>query len=396
MQRETYLQNIDAARPVAPPATEPLQIFDTTLRDGEQAPGNAMTIAQKVTLARTIADLGVDTLEAGFPAASAIDFDAVKLICNDLRETKISVLARARADDIELASRALENAKHGQILLLATASDIHLKSKRGLSREAALEELENAVKLSLRLGSGDVSVGVEDATRADRSFLRTLCDTATSLGARTIVIADTVGCMVPTMMTDLISEVRAWLPSNVLLSVHTHDDLGLAVANTMAAVHAGAGEVHATLCGIGERAGNASLEEIIACLYAHPSYYRRSVRLRSEGLHHACNQLVKMLRLPLPGNKAIIGENAFSSAAGIHQAAMLKNLKTYEFLDPEHFGASRTFYLSRHSGHHAIDSLVDGDAQDDLKNSLANVDALPGARRYPVTPREQHWGGGVS
>lgn len=370
MSDHSALQDPADAGTGSPISLRPIAIFDTTLRDGEQAPGNAMSIGQKTHLASVIADLGVDTIEAGFPAASEVDYEAIIKIAPSLTSTKISVLARARESDIEIASRSISRARDAEILLLATASDIHLSAKRGISRAQALEELTAAIAFAQKLGCADLSVGAEDATRSDRTFLRELCLAAASAGAKTFVIADTVGCMLPHQMADLVREATEWASGRIRLSVHTHDDLGLAVANAVAAVHAGATEVQATLCGIGERAGNASLEEIVACLTTHEVYYQTRLSIDQSKLFSACNEVAKAVGLVVPPNKAIVGSNAFSTAAGIHQAALLKDLRTYEFLNPERFGARRSLVISRHSGRHAVRAKIETTSSDDIEHDV--------------------------
>jgi 2-isopropylmalate synthase len=331
-----------------------LSIFDTSLRDGEQAPGNAMSVQQKVRIAQELEALGVNTIEAGFPAASENDFAAVHAIAAKVTRSKICAFARAATSDIEQAARAVANAHAPQIEILGTASDVHLQHKRQITRQQALDETASAIQHARMVGFRDICLATEDATRADFEFLYEICQVSAEAGATMIVIPDTVGCLLPTQVGGLVDAVRASVPADVKLAMHAHDDLGLATANTLAAIEAGIDEVQVTLCGIGERAGNCSLEEVIAALTAHPEYFGRSTTINVERLYSACQVLVEELCLPLARGKAIIGDNAFATAAGLHQAAVIRNPLTYEFLEPATFGAERRMVVSRHSGRHAL------------------------------------------
>lgn len=340
-------------------ATKPLTIFDTSLRDGEQAPGNAMSLQQKLRIARDLEALGVNTIEAGFPAASDNDFAAVRTIAETVRAAKICAFARASIADIEHAARALERAQAAQIEILGVASEIHLHHKRQITRQQALDEIANAVQFARRIGFDDICVAPEDATRADPDFLGLMCDISAQAGATMILIPDTVGCLLPGRVPALIDAVRTRVPPGVKLAMHAHDDLGLAVANTLAAIEAGIDEIQVTLCGIGERAGNCALEEVVAALAAHPTHFNRSTTIISRHVYAACRTLIESLQLPMARGKAIIGENAFATAAGIHQAAIIRNPQTYEFLEPDMFGAERRMIISRHSGRHALKAKIE-------------------------------------
>ncbi|MGK9236208.1 2-isopropylmalate synthase [Inquilinus limosus] len=338
---------------------KPLTIFDTSLRDGEQAPGNAMSLQQKLRIARELEALGVNTIEAGFPAASDNDFAAVRAIADAVRGAKICAFARASSADIERAAKAVENAAAAQIEILGVASEIHLLHKRQITRQQALDEIAEAVRLARRIGFEDICVAPEDATRADPEFLGLMCELSAQAGATMILIPDTVGCLLPGRVPALIETVRARVPAEVRVAMHAHDDLGLAVANTLAAIEAGIDEIQVTLCGIGERAGNCALEEVVAALTAHPAHFGRSTTIDVRRVYAACQMLIDSIRLPIARGKAVIGENAFATAAGIHQAAIIRNPQTYEFLDPAMFGAERRMVISRHSGRHALKAKIE-------------------------------------
>jgi 2-isopropylmalate synthase len=344
---------------INPKGKRPLSIFDTSLRDGEQAPGNAMSVQQKLRIAQELEALGVNTIEAGFPAASESDFAAVHAIAAKVTRSKICAFARAAMLDIDQAARAVANAHDPQIEILGTSSDIHLQYKRQITRQQALDETTSAIQHARKAGFRDICFAPEDATRADPDFLRAICQVSAEAGATMIVIPDTVGCLLPTRVSRLIEAVRGSVPANVKLAMHAHDDIGLATANTLAAIEAGIDEVQVTLCGIGERAGNCALEEVVAALTAHPDYFGRSTTINVEQVYAACRALVEELSLPLARGKAVIGDNAFSTAAGLHQAAVIRNPLTYEFLEPAMFGAERRIVISRHSGRHALTAKLE-------------------------------------
>jgi 2-isopropylmalate synthase len=344
---------------INPDGKRSLSIFDTSLRDGEQAPGNAMSVQQKVRIAQELEALGVNTIEAGFPAASESDFAAVHAIAAKVTRSKICAFARAAASDIDQAARAVANAHDPQIEILGTSSDIHLQYKRQITRQQALDETTSAIQHARKAGFRDICFAPEDATRADPDFLRAICQVSAQAGATMIVIPDTVGCLLPTQVSRLIETVRASVPADVKLAMHAHDDIGLATANTLAAIEAGIDEVQVTLCGIGERAGNCALEEVVAALTAHPDYFGRSTTINVDRVYAACRALIEELSLPLARGKAIIGDNAFATAAGLHQAAVIRNPLTYEFLEPAMFGAERRIVISRHSGRHALTAKLE-------------------------------------
>lgn len=333
--------------------TKTLRIFDTTLRDGEQAPGNSMTISEKVEIANKLDAMGVDTIEAGYPASSTQDFEAVRKISETVT-CKVCAFSRCTQKDIDMGILALQPANQRQIQLLATTSDIHLEHKRGITHEEAISELVHSIDYAKKGGVDDIAVALEDASRANPKFLKVLTKKAVQAGANSILIADTVGCSMPNQIKRLVSESKKGLPKSVTISVHCHNDLGLALANTLAGIEAGADEVQVTLCGIGERAGNAALEEVAAVLYLQSKYYNCTTNLDLTKIYSVTQQLLSIIQHPPLKTKAIIGENAFTTEAGIHQAAMLKNPLTYEFIKPEIFGRTRNYVFGRHSGRSLI------------------------------------------
>lgn len=336
-----------------------LSIYDTSLRDGEQAPGNAMTVLQKVAIARQLERLGVDAIETGFPAASPSDFEATTELARAIKISTLCVFARATRHDIDEAMKAVTQAADFEIEILTTGSDIHLQRKRMISRDDALRECDEAVRYARQLGFSKIIVAPEDATRADRGFLHRMVDVSIEAGATMMVIPDTVGACLPAEYGELIGLVKEWAGDKVGVSAHTHNDLGLATANTLAAIAAGADECQVTLCGIGERAGNAPLEEVVAAVVSRPDIFERHVRIDTTQIIESCRLLASTIALPVSRSKAIIGQNAFATAAGIHQAGILKDPKTYEYLDPAMFGAVRQIILDRHSGRAALRSRLD-------------------------------------
>ncbi len=335
-----------------------LSIFDTTLRDGEQAPGNAMTVPQKIRIARELDELGVNVIEVGFPAASETDLQAAIALASSIRHAKICVFARANAHDIDLAFQAIRGAERHQIEIMTTVSDIHLEHKRKMTRSEALDETRRAIAHASRLGIEDICVGPEDASRADPAFLRLMIQAALDTGATMVVLPDTVGACVPSDFYDLVAGVRRWVGDRVRISVHAHNDLGLAAANTLAGIEAGADECQVTLCGIGERAGNAALEEVVAALACRPDRFGRSLTIDTTRISGACQVLIDTLALPMARSKPVIGANAFATAAGIHQSGLIKNRATYEFIRPELFGRKRELVITRHSGRQALQTRL--------------------------------------
>lgn len=335
--------------------TEPrrISIFDSTLRDGEQAPGNAMTPEHKLAIACALEAVGVTTVEAGFPSSSPSDFKAIQLISKALKAAKFASLARADRRDVEAAAQAGGVVNH-QLEIMATGSDVHLEHKRGISRTEGIREIVDSIRYAASLGFTDTSLGVEDATRGCDDLLRPLFEAAVEAGAGMIVIADTTGCMLPAEFGDLVARTRDWVGSAVKISVHCHDDLGLSLTNTLAALEAGADEVQVTLAGIGERAGNAALEELAAVLTYKGTQLGLACDVKTTALTDAYDLLCQAIGPVAPRAKSIFGANAFSTQAGIHQAGLLRNPITYEYVEPEMFGRQRRILVGRHSGRNVV------------------------------------------
>jgi 2-isopropylmalate synthase len=331
-------------------------IFDTTLRDGEQAPGNSLTAEEKLRLARQLDALGVDVIEAGFPAASDGDFRSVRDIATDLRRPVVAALARCVESDIDLAGEALRGAARPRLHVFLSTSDLHLRDKLRIDRDEALEMTRAGVRRA-RAFSDDVEFSAEDASRTDPDFLCRVVEIAIAEGATTINLPDTVGFALPTEYAAMFRSVRERVPGTdrVTFSCHCHDDLGLAVANSLAAIQAGAGQVECTINGIGERAGNAALEELVMAGVVRPQLgFRTGVQTVEI---YRTSQLLSYLTgvFPQP-NKAIVGRNAFAHEAGIHQHGMLRNGQTYEIIRPETVGIPKSrLVLGKHSGRHALE-----------------------------------------
>ncbi len=341
-----------------PNDTNRVLIFDTTLRDGEQSPGCSMTTQEKLSMAHALEELGVDILEAGFAMASEGDFAAIATITQAIRAPRITSLARARREDIEMAARALEHADRARIHVFLASSDLHLEYKLKLSREQALQQTAESVRLARTLAD-DVEFSPEDATRSDRDFLVEMVRVAVEAGATTINMPDTVGYTTPEEYAAMFREVRQRVPDvdarGIILSSHCHDDLGLAVANSLAAVQAGARQVECTINGIGERAGNAALEEIAAALFVRADYYGISTGIDLKKLYPTSQMLSQLITFGPSPNKAIVGANAFAHESGIHQHGMLANPLCYEIMTPESVGAASThLVLGKHSGRAAL------------------------------------------
>src|SRR6202035_1190936 len=333
-----------------------IRIFDTTLRDGEQSPGCSMNVQEKLRLAHQLDRLGVDIIEAGFPIASEGDFAAVQAIAAAVRRPVIAGLARACAADIERAWQALDDAKHPRIHIFLATSDIHLKYKLRISRQQCLEQAAAAVRLA-KTFCDDVEFSPEDATRSNREFLCEVLAAVVEAGATTLNIPDTVGSTTPAEFGELIQTIRERVcaTADVTISAHCHNDLGLAVANSLAAVAAGAEQVECTINGIGERAGNASLEEIVMAMRVRPDRLAYETGVVTEHLYPTSQMLSEITGVAVQPNKAIIGRNAFAHEAGIHQDGMLKNPLTYEIMTPQSVGVpDSTLVLGKHSGRHAL------------------------------------------
>jgi 2-isopropylmalate synthase len=335
---------------------ERVTIFDTTLRDGEQSPGCSMTPTEKLRMAHQLERLGVDVIEAGFPVSSDGDFCAVQAVAREVRRPVIAALARCRHEDVERAWQAVQAAAHPRIHTFLATSDIHLQHKLRISRRECLEQARDAVRLAKSF-CDDVEFSAEDATRSDTDFLCEVLQAVIDAGATTVNIPDTVGYTVPAEFAELITRIRQKVPGigGVVISAHCHDDLGLAVANTLAAVHAGARQVECTVNGIGERAGNTSLEELVMIMRVRADRYPFHTAVVSEQLFPASQLLSEITGVSVQPNKAIVGRNAFAHEAGIHQDGVIKHALTYEIMTPESVGVPGTrLVLGKHSGRHAL------------------------------------------
>jgi 2-isopropylmalate synthase len=338
------------------PQSDRLLFFDTTLRDGEQSPGCSMNSDEKLRLARKLEELGVDILEAGFPVASKGDFEAVKQIAEEIRGVRIAALARCVPGDISTAWQAIKGATQPRIHTFLATSDIHLTFKLKISRADALRQAREAVTYARSL-CPDIEFSPEDATRSDVDFLCEVLQTVVDAGATTLNIPDTVGYTTPTEFYKLIQTIRARVKGmeNVTISAHCHNDLGLAVANSLAAVEAGARQVECTINGIGERAGNAALEELAMAMFVRADQFAVTNGIKKEHLFGASQLLSQIVGFPTQPNKAIVGRNAFAHEAGIHQHGVLSNPLCYEIMTPESVGMPPArIVLGKHSGRHAL------------------------------------------
>ncbi len=330
--------------------------FDTTLRDGEQSPGCSMTIPEKLRMAHALEALGVDLIEAGFAIASPGDFAAIQGICREIRGPRITSLARARKDDIEAAARSLEGAHRSRIHIFLASSDIHLEHKLKIQRSEALEQVEASIRLALTYVD-DVEFSPEDASRSDPDFLCRMVATAIDAGATTINLPDTVGYCVPEEYGAIFSMLRRRVPqvAGIILSSHCHNDLGMAVANSLAAVAAGARQIECTINGIGERAGNAALEEVAAAMLVRRDKFPYLHNLALEQLYPTSQLLSEVISFSPAPNKAVVGSNAFAHEAGIHQHGMLAHPLTYEIMTPASVGVpANRMVLGKHSGRRAL------------------------------------------
>ena len=336
--------------------TDRVIVFDTTLRDGEQAPGASMNLAQKLQVARVLGHLGVDVIEAGFPVASPGDFEAVQAIARSIEGTTVAALARASRGDIDRAAEALAPATRSRLHVFLATSPIHRQHKLKMSREEVLRMAVSSVEHA-RSRCEDVEFSAEDAARTEPEFLAEVVERVIEAGASTINIPDTVGYAVPAQFAELIAYLRRTVRGveKVVLSVHCHDDLGLAVANSLAALQAGARQVECTVNGVGERAGNCSLEEVVMILKTRSDIYPCQTGINTEHLYSASELLASIITFGPQPNKAIVGRNAFAHEAGIHQDGYLKEKTTYEIIEPRTVGVPEgKLVLGKHSGRHAL------------------------------------------
>lgn len=333
-----------------------VKFFDTTLRDGEQSPGFSMNIPEKLRMARQLEKLGVDIIEAGFPIASPGDFEAVKLIAESTKKSQVAALARANQKDIDRAWEAIKDAQNPRIHTFISTSDIHLAHQLRKSREEVLEMAIAAVKRA-KSYTENVEFSAMDATRSDRDYLCQVIEAAIDAGATTVNIPDTVGYTIPSEFADLIRYIRETVPNieRAVISVHCHNDLGLATANSLAAVLNGARQVESTINGIGERAGNTSLEEVVMILYTRKDYAQLETSITTEEIYNTSRLLSHITGIGVQPNKAIVGSNAFAHESGIHTDGLLKEKITYEIMTPESVGVKKsTIVLGKHSGRHAL------------------------------------------
>ncbi len=340
--------------------SERVIIFDTTLRDGEQSPGASMNAGEKMRLATQLEKLGVDVLEAGFPAASQGDFEAVSDIAGKLKHTEVTALARTSKEDIDRAWGAIKHAVKPRIHTFIATSDLHMHYKLNMTKEEVLKTAVESVKYAASF-TDNVEFSAEDASRSDRDFLCKVFEAAIEAGATTINIPDTVGYAIPEEFSELTKYVIAHTPNiaKAVVSVHCHNDLGLATANTIAAVTSGARQAEVTINGIGERAGNASLEEFVMAMHTRPNYLPLSSNIKTELIYPTSRLVTMITGIIVQPNKAIVGANAFAHEAGIHQDGVLKNPMTYEIMKPETVGLSASkLVLGKHSGRHALRSRL--------------------------------------
>ncbi|MBM4216822.1 MAG: 2-isopropylmalate synthase [Gammaproteobacteria bacterium] len=340
--------------------TDRVMIFDTTLRDGEQSPGCSMTQSEKLRVAKALAELGVDIIEAGFPAASQGDWDAVNAVAREVRGPVICGLARCDRADIEKVASALAPAEKRRIHVFLATSAIHREFKLNMAKDEIIRRAVEGVRIA-REFCDDVEFSPEDASRTEVEFLAQVVEAVIDAGATTVNIPDTVGYTVPHEFAELFRYLRKNVPNieKARLSVHCHDDLGMAVANSLTAVVAGARQIECTINGIGERAGNCSLEEIVMALRTRETFFNATTNIQSQRLYPTSRLVASITGMPIPRNKAVVGENAFAHESGIHQHGMLKHASTYEIMRPQDVGLARSsLVLGKHSGRHALRERV--------------------------------------
>lgn len=337
-----------------------VKVFDTTLRDGEQSPGCSMNLKEKLEMANQLDKLGVDIIEAGFAVASPGDFASVKSIAKNIKNSTVASLSRALPKDIDAAAEALKDAKFPRIHTFIATSDIHMAYKLKMSPEQVLEQAREMVKYAKKYCS-DIEFSAEDASRSNLEFLYRIIEEVIQAGATTINIPDTVGYASPEEFGTLITRIKENVPSihKAVISVHCHNDLGLAVANSLAAIKAGAMQIECTVNGIGERAGNAALEEVVMNLNTRKDFYNLETHINTKEIYKTSKLLSSITGVRVQPNKAIVGENAFAHESGIHQHGMLANKETYEIMTPESIGLTENkLVLGKHSGRHAFEDKI--------------------------------------
>ena len=332
-----------------------IQVFDTTLRDGEQSPGIALLPDEKATIAEQLERLGVDVVEAGFPGASPGDFEGVRAVSGAVRKPTVAALARSVREDLDAAAEALADARRSRIHIFLATSPIHMERKLGLQPAEVVAKARWAVAYAAERAD-EVEFSAEDATRSDPEFVARVCRVVIEAGATIVNLPDTVGYSVPDQYAAFLQNVRRRCPElrRVTLSAHCHDDLGLAVANSLAAIHAGADQVECTINGLGERAGNASLEEIVVALKIRSDHFEVETGIDTEQIAESSRLVSELTGYAVQPNKAVVGANAFAHEAGIHQDGMLKDPRTYQIIDPADVGVRMTLPLGKHSGRHAF------------------------------------------
>jgi len=364
-----------------------IRVFDTTLRDGEQAPGSAMTLEKKIEIARQLHRLNVDVIEAGFPIASSADFDAVREISTELSGVTVCAFARAIEGDIKSASDALNGNQNGRIQIVTPVSDLHLKSRLSKDKKQGLELIKNSMSMAKDLAA-EVSWIAEDSSRADPAYLLEAFETAVEYGAKIVTYADTVGFALPEEISQRINVIVKSVESKgVIVGIHCHNDLGLAVANTLAAVSAGSKEVQCTINGIGERAGNAALEEVIMAIKVRKEKLNVFTNIDSRLLTITSGLVSQYTKLSVSRNKPVVGENAFAHCSGMHQHGVLACSETYEIMSPEQVGNGREIIIGRHSGRHGVKHVLNEEGYNiseytlqalmkEIKNHLAGDEYL--------------------
>ncbi len=375
-------------------------IFDTTLRDGEQSPGCSMAQPEKLRVARALADLGVDVIEAGFPAASRGDWESVNAVAREVQGPIICGLARCNRDDITLVAKAIAPAAKKRIHVFLATSAIHREYKLNMAREEIIRTAVEGVRIARDLCE-DVEFSPEDASRTELDFLTQVVEAVIEAGATTVNIPDTVGYTVPDEFAELFRYLRKNVRGidKIRLSVHCHDDLGMAVANSLTAVVAGARQIECTINGIGERAGNCSLEEVVMALRTRDAFFNLDTNIDTTRLYPTSRMLANIVGVPIPRNKAIVGENAFAHESGIHQHGMLKHHSTYEIMRPQDVGLSRSsLVLGKHSGRHALrDRIKEARLRARRCGIRARVRGIQDAgRQEEGTLRRRHRGTGAA
>lgn len=336
-------------------------IFDTTLRDGEQSPGCSMHLSEKLDIAEALEKLGVDVIEAGFPASSDGEFKAVQAIASVLKKTAVAALCRCKKDDIDKAYQAIKDAVKPRLHVFIATSPVHLEHKLHLTKTRALEMIDESTRYARSLCE-DVEFSFEDASRTDLEFLAQATETAIRAGASTINIPDTVGYRTPAEMMNIVSYLldNAEDAKDAIISVHCHDDLGLAVANSLASIEAGARQIECTVNGIGERAGNAAMEEIVMAIKTRRDHYGATTGIDTTRIYPTSKLVSSVIGVKIPPNKSIVGANAFRHASGIHQHGVLEDKSTYEIMSPKDIGLTENeLLLGKHSGKHAFLDLVE-------------------------------------